>query len=56
MKEELDSYGIKFYAVQWEWDLIKLKQEWYEKLLKENNIEFEAEEIEDKEMTLVDEF
>lgn len=37
-KEELDSYGIKFYAVQWERDLLKLKSEWYEKLLIEKGI------------------
>lgn len=37
-KEELDSYGIKFYAVQWERDLLKLKSERYEKLLIEKGI------------------
>jgi len=37
-KEELDSYGIKFYAVQRERDLLKLKAEWYETLLIEKGI------------------
>lgn len=58
MKEELDSYGIKFYAVQRERDLLKLKCEKYESLLKEKGIAFESseEEEDEKDMALVDEF
>ena len=60
-KEELASYGIKFYAVQRERDLLKLKIERYEKLLNENNLlsseeTQEKNELEEQEIELVEEF